>query len=102
MGATVVVVVEVLVLLGATAVLAPPVLACWTGAVGSEGRKILVTWLICSGRLIFAGVIGGPASVREAEASKAASVSFVFMATCRIELCWIGMESYPDNNSALV
>ena len=67
----------------------PDVLACWTGAAGWEGRKILVTWLICSGRLIFAGVIGGPACARAAEASKAANMSFVFMAGCRGGLSWI-------------
>lgn len=47
---------------------------------------MLFTRLMRSGRLIFAGDMGGPACVVETEASKAANKSFVFMAGGRVGL----------------
>ena len=59
---------------------------------GSERWKILFTWLRCSGALVFAGVIGGPACAMEAKASNAASMSVVFMADGRVGLCGLDLN----------
>ncbi len=53
---------------------------------------MLVTMLRRSGRFTFAGDIGGPACARAAEASKAANMSFVFMADGRVGLCWLDLN----------